>query len=274
MKSAVKLLVCLLVLTSCSNSFNKILKSKDYNYKLQKADEFYANKKYQKAEQLYMELFPVFKGTQQFEDLYYKYAFGAFYQKHYVEAQELFKGFLGFFPNSPKAEEVAYMQALTYYKQSSIPQLDQSNTLSAIGMMQAFINAYPNSKYVPDAIAIIEDGRKKLEIKDYQAAQLYYDLKQYKAAGITFGNLINDYPESPKADNYMLMAIKSYYEYAKMSVPDKQQERYETVVDTYFNFIDRFPESKLLDEALQYKTNSENNIKAIQNEQHKTEANS
>jgi outer membrane protein assembly factor BamD len=68
------------------------------------------------------------------------------------------------------------------------------------------------------------------------------------------------------------MAIKSYYEYAKLSIADKQQERYEKVVSEYFEFVDRYPDSKLLAEVENYNNLSKNNIKTIQNEQVKTPA--
>ena len=38
--------------------------------------------------------------------------------KNYKDAENLFKGFLEVFPNSPKAEEIDYMHAYCFYKQS------------------------------------------------------------------------------------------------------------------------------------------------------------
>lgn len=273
MKIALILLVPFLLLSSCQTKFGKILKSTDYEYKLKMADEYYAGKKYQKAQELYSELFPVLKGSDKFEDLYYKFAFCSFYLKDYENAQSLFSGFLGVFPNSPKAEEIAYMQAFSFYKQSPNIGLDQVNTSKAIGMMQTYINNYPQSPRVADATDIIAKSRKKLEEKDYKTAELYYNLSQFKAAGLTFNDLINNYPESPSGENYMLMAIKSYYQYAKMSIPDKQEERYALVTNEYLNFQDRYPESSLMKEAESYYTLTQNNIKQIQDEQIKTSAN-
>jgi outer membrane protein assembly factor BamD len=270
MKLAVILSIPLLILASCSSQFGKVLKSKDYDYKLKMADKYYAGKKYKNAEELYVELFPVFKGTEKFEELYYKYAYCSFYQKNYPDAENLFKGFLEVFPNSAKAEEIAYMHAYTFYLQSPKVELDQINTNKAIGMMQSFISTHPNSARVKDANEIIAKCRSKLELKDYKAAQLYYDLQQYHAAGICFTNLLNSYPESGRGEEYMLMAVKSYYQYAKLSVYDKQEERYQKVSTEYFDFVDRYPESKLLKDAENYKNISLNNIKKIQNEQTKT----
>ena len=63
------------------------------------------------------------------------------------------------------------------------------------------------------------------------------------------------------------MVIKSYYEYAFMSIETKQQERYGQVVSEYYDFVDRFPESKFLKEAEKYFNLTQNNLKALQNEQ-------
>ncbi len=272
MKSVFLFIISGLLLVSCSNQFTKILKSKDANYKLKKADEYYAAKKYKDAEQLYVELFSVFKGSDKFEELYYKYAYCSFYQKNYTDAENLFKGFLEVFPNSAKAEEVAYMHAYTFYLQSPKVELDQANTVKAIGMMQSFINTYPNSARVKDATDLIAKCRSKLELKEFKTAQLYYNLQDYRAAGITFSNLLNNYPETTNGEEYMLMTVKSYYEFAKVSVEDKQEERYQKVSTEYFDFADRYPESKLLKNAEYYKNLSLNNIKKIQNEQTKTSA--
>ena len=90
-------------LTACSK-FAKVQKSTDYEYKLRMADQYYVKKKYNFAQQLYEELFPILKGTERFEDVYYKYAYCAYYQKDYMNAENLFKGFTEVFPTSKRAE--------------------------------------------------------------------------------------------------------------------------------------------------------------------------
>jgi outer membrane protein assembly factor BamD len=66
--------------------------------------------------------------------------------------------------------------------------------------------------------------------------------------------LINNYPDSPKAEEYKLMIIKSYYKYATESVEERREERYAKVVQEVQDFQDRYPESKLLKEAERYLT--------------------
>ncbi len=259
------------LLISCSK-FSKVEKSKDVEYKLVKADEYYAKKKYRFAQQLYEGLFPVYKGTQKFEDLYYKYAYCFYYQKLYSDAENLFKGYLEVFPTSPRAEEIDYMRAYCFYKQSPKIDLEQVNTVKSMNMMQTFINTHPGSPRIAEATEIIDKSRAKLEQKEFRSAQLYFNLEKYRAAAVSFSNLLNKYPESAKGEEYKLMIVKSYYRFAKMSFIDKQIERYEKVVSEYEDFADRYPESKMLKDAEDYKNLSQTQIKEIQNEQNSSAA--
>jgi outer membrane protein assembly factor BamD len=266
LKIIVPVLFILLGFSSC-NKFSKIQKSKDYEYRLVKADEFYAKKKYRFAQQLYEELFPVYKGSQKFEDLYYKYAYCFYHLGMYMDAENLFKGYLEVFPSSTRAEEVDYMRAFCFYKQSPKIELEQVNTIKAMGMMQTFINTHPGSPRVKDATEIIDKSRAKLETKDHRTAQLYYNLGQFRAAAIAFAGLLNSYPESVKGEDYKLMVVKSYYRFAKLSIAEKKMERFEKVIEEYQDFIDRYPDSKLLKDAESYSISSQNQIKEIKNEQ-------
>jgi outer membrane protein assembly factor BamD len=92
----------------------------------------------------------------------------------------------------------------------------------------------------------------------------------YRAAAIAFTSLINSFPDTRKGDEYKLQAIRSYYLYAENSIEAKRAGRYEQVINEVNDFNDRFPESKLVDEAARYATLSQNSIKQIQNEQAKT----
>ena len=251
---------------------SKILKNPDPAYKLGIAEQFFVKKKYTKAQMVYEDVMPYYKGDKAFEDIYYKYSYCAYNLADYQNAENLFKSFLEIFPNSTKSEEVDYMRAFSFYKQSPKPELDQTNTIKTIGMMQVFINTHPGSARIKDANEIMDICRAKLEIKDYKSAILYYDIGQFKAAGVAFTTLLDSYPESAKADEYKLWVIKSYYRYAELSVEEKKVERYEQVINECNAFTDRFPESKLKKDADEFLNLSQSNIKNLNNEQVKTSA--
>ncbi len=260
MNKAVFVLLASMLLFSCSK-FAKIQKSNDYDYKLQKADEYYTKKSYNNAQMLYEDVFPAMKGTPKFEDIYYKLSYCCFYQKDYLNAENYFKGFVEVFPSSNRAEECDYMRAYCYWKQSPIVELDQTNTAKTVGLMQSFINIHPNSSRVKDAGSIIDACRVKLEDKDYKSAELYYKMGMYKSAATAFSVLSDNYPDSQKGDGYKLMVIKSYYEYALNSIEEKQKERFEKVLNECGDFTDRYPDSKLVSEVENYKKQATSNLK-------------
>lgn len=246
------------------------MKSKDYEYKYKMAEQFYANKNYNYAQQLFEDIFPYVKGSTRYEDMYYKFAYSYYYQKDYLNAENLFKSFVENFPTSTKGEECDYMRAYCYFKQSPKVELDQTNTNKTMQLMQAFINSHPSSPRAKEATEIIDKCRDKLELKEFKGAELYYNLGFYKAAAIAFGNVSDNFPDSKKADEYKLQVIRSYFKYAEMSYEEKQKERYEKVMTECNDFSERFAESKLLDEVNKYKTQTNNILKTLKNEQTKT----
>ncbi|MCU0387670.1 MAG: outer membrane protein assembly factor BamD [Chitinophagaceae bacterium] len=252
----------------CS-SVNKVLKSTDYEYKLKKADEYYEKKLYSKAILVYEDIFPVLKGTAQFENLYWNYAFCHYYTKDYLNAENLFKGFIENFPTSVRAEEASFIRAYCYYKQSPKPDLDQTATMKAINNLQTFIIRHPVSEKNKEAMEIIQSLRAKLEEKEKRNAELYYNLGYFKASATAYNELLFNFPDTENGDYYKLMIIKSYYEYAKKSIPAKQLERFEQVLDECADFSDRYPDSKLVTDVNKYKNQTENQLKNIKNEQDK-----
>jgi outer membrane protein assembly factor BamD len=263
-------LTILIFVTGC-HGISKVLKNPDPNYKLRMAEQYYVKKKYTFAQQLFEDIMPYFKTGKEFEDIYYKYAYCAYYQEDYTNAENLYKTFLEIFPNSARSEEIDYMRAYCFYKQSPKSELDQTNTIKSMGMMQIFINTHPGSTRIKEASDIIDICHVKLEKKDYLNAQLYYDIGQFRAAGVAFGSLLNAYPESLKADEYNFMIIKSNYRFAdELSIESKQVERFEQIITQCTDFLDRYPDSKFAKDVQHYQTLSHSNIKILTNEQTKT----
>ena len=269
MKLIFQVLLTLVLFSSCASKFGKVVKSKDNEYKYKMAEQYYAQKKWDKATQLFESLFPYVKGTARFEDMYYKYAYCAYNQKDYLNAENLFKNFTENFPNAQRTEECEYMRAYCFFRQSPKVELDQTNTSKTIALMQAFINTHPGSERNKQAENIIEKLRVKQELKDYKAATLYYELSYYKSAAVAFSTLMDDFPDSDKSDEYKLEVVKSYYKYAELSVVAKQPERFEKVLTEISDFEDRFPQSTLRTRIEEYKTLSSDHIKTLQDEQAK-----
>lgn len=255
--------------TEKSKSFNSILKSTDNEYRYKMAEQFYANKKYSFALLLFEDLFPYIKGTDKYEDMYFKSA-NCYYQlKDYLNAENFFKSFIETFPTSKRAEESEYLRAYSYYKQSPKLDLDQTATNKSMALMQAFINSHPTSEKIKDANEILDICRAKLEAKEYKAAELYYNLGYFKAASIAFETVSENYPDSKIADEYKYNSIKANFKYAELSYDEKQEERFNKVLSECTEFSEQFSNSKYLTEVVNYKNKTSNILKNIKNEQTK-----
>ncbi|MEZ5046261.1 MAG: outer membrane protein assembly factor BamD [Chitinophagaceae bacterium] len=248
---------------SCTSKFEKIQKSKDFDYKLSQANLYYDKKQFGKANVLYEELLTVYKGTKSFEGLYYKYCYTFMYDKNYLPASYHFKHFVELFPKSPNAEECEYLHSLCLYYLSPDYTLDQSNTVKSIASMQQFVNENPTSKRVKDANNIIDNSRAKLEEKDAYAANLYYKISEYKAAAVAFEQILRKYPDSKNADYYAFMAIKSTYKYAILSVNEKQEERFSKTVADCKDFFEKYAKSKYKSEIERINTLSLQALKKV-----------
>ncbi len=256
------IIAIVLLLASC-NELEKIQKSKNTEYKLQKANEFYDKKQYGKAVTLYEELLSIYKGTKTFEGLYYKYAMGYYLQKNYLRASYHFKNFSDLFPKSKSSDEARFLHSKCLYKISPAYTLDQSNTVKAMSELQNFINTNPTSKKLDDANKMIDNTLIKLEEKDKYSAELYFKIAQFRAAAVYFEQIMNKYPDSKNIDYYQLMVLKSRYRYAKQSIMSKQKERFNEVLRDYAYFKEINPNNTYSSELKSIKALSSQAISKI-----------
>lgn len=255
------LILTTLTLASCSK-YQKLLKSTDNEAKYEKAIAFYESKDYYRAIQLFDQLMPFYRGTEKAERMAFYYADANFQQRDYILASYYFSQFAKNFPNSKNAEEAAFMSAYCNYLESPPASLDQTVTHDAIKDLQLFVNQYPKSERVARANELIDELRLKLETKAFNIADLYYKMEDYKAAVISFQNLIKDFPDTRYKETAMFRIAKAYYFYAQSSVNTKQGERYQLCTEAVDNFISNFPESQMLKEARQIQANAQ---KSLQN---------
>ncbi|HYK76169.1 MAG TPA: outer membrane protein assembly factor BamD [Daejeonella sp.] len=257
-------LLLALPFSGCKSKFEKLRASKDTAKKYQEAVRLYNTKNYSKALVLFDDLVQRYRGMAEAEDLYYYFAYTNYRLKDYTTARYHFKTFADTYPNSPKAEECRFMGAYCYYLESPNYTLDQENTIKAIEALQLFINLYPKSERVAEASNLINNLRDKLETKSYANAKLFLDIGDYKSAVIAFKNSMRDYPDTKYAEEMEFLTIKSQYLYAKNSFENKQEERYNEVIQLTNEFAEEYPISKYLKDAQQYKKDAEKGIVEVQ----------
>jgi outer membrane protein assembly factor BamD len=254
------MLMLIITLGSCKSKYDKLKASNDNAKKYQEAVKYYNKKDYTKALGLFEDLVPRYRGRDEAQDLFYYYAYTNYRLKDYTSARFHFKTFADTYPSSPRAEECRFIAAYCFYLDSPIYSLDQENTTKAIESLQLFINLYPKSDRVTEASKLIQNLRDKLEQKSYADSKLYLTIGDYQSAVIAFGNTLRDYPDTKYAEELEFLTIQAQYEFAKVSSERKQPERFEQAIGYADQFTEKYPQSKFLKEAANYKKNSQQGI--------------
>ena len=225
MKKYIILLVLSVILLSCKTEMDQAMKSADKDFILKVANEKFAKKKWSDALALYDRLPNLVAGTDDAPNVVFNSAYSNYYDKNYRLAANQFKNFVISFPQDPRKEEAAYLSALCYYEGSLQYNLDQSNTESAITELQNFLNEYPDSERSKNITQLVDELTYKLEFKAFENAKQYYKMGEYKAAAVTFENVLEDFPATKLRPQIYDIILKSKYELAVNSIYDLKKER-------------------------------------------------
>lgn len=270
-KTFTALLITILVLNACSD-YNAVLKSTDLDYRYEAAKQYYYEGKYDQSATLLIDLIAGAKGTERAEETLFLLGMASYKAESYDAASSYFKKYYESYPNGIYVEEARLFCGRSLYQNTPEPNLDQSDTYSAITEFQAFTENYPNSKYRDEAMKLIFELQDKLIEKEYAAAKLYYDLgsyfgnctnggSNYQACIVTAQNAINDYPYTSRREEFAILILKSKFDLAEQSIEEKKRERYGNAVDEYYGFMNEFPQSKFMKEATNLFDKAQNYLK-------------
>lgn len=253
MKNLFYLLVLVAVFASCSD-YQKLLKSESVADKYKAGDSLYQEGKYDKANKLFAQIVPQYKGKPQSEKLMYLYCSSFFKMKDYYVAGYQFDRFVASYPKSEKKEEAAFLSAKSYYMLSPVFTKDQKETKEAIGKMQEFINLYPNSEYVSEANDLVNQLDLKLQKKAFAIAKQYRDIapqysKDFNAAIKSFDNFIFEFPGSALREDALFYKFDAAYQQAINSVEYKKKARLEQAKEFYTALKKEYSESKYTEDA-------------------------
>lgn len=248
MKKIVLFLLILITFSACGD-YQKALKSEDVAIKFDMATKLYDEGKYSKAIRLFEQLAPQYRGKPQSEKMFYMYAQSFFKTKQYYISAGRFESFVASYPRSEKAEECAFLEAVSYSKSSPVYSLDQTETNKGIERMQYFIDAYPNSTYLEEANLIAKNLREKLEKKSYEIAYEYYKISDHKSALVALENFIVDYPGTIYKEKALFYKLSSAFIVAENSFENKMEGRLNDAKLAYNALLKHNPETTFKGQA-------------------------
>ena len=236
-------LASLVVLCSCKSQYEILLNSSDTDAKYEAAFKYFNEGKYSKAATLFESLAVLTDGTERDDTVNYYWGLSNYRFKDYYTAETNFTNFIESYPLSPFASEARYLRLDCLYRSTLRYELDQTPTYKAITEISEYMIDFPKTPHMQSCRDMLKILNDRLDKKAYEAAKLYYKMEDYKASRVALRNVLKDDADNIYREDILYYIAMSSYNYAHMSIPEKQKERYLTFVDDYLNFIGEIPES-------------------------------
>lgn len=244
------LFLLLLMLASCGD-YQKVLKSRDPEYKYQRAKDYFAANDFVRAQTLFEDVASYYKGTDRGEEMLNYLARCCVGQQKYTDGGEYYEAYLRNYPKGKFAIESRYMVGHCYYMDSPDARLDQTVTDKAIESLVAFLEMYPESDYAQEAYKELNEMYDKKAYKELLNARLYYNLgtylgNNYAAAIVVCENALKRYPGNAYLEEFAFIGLQSRYQEILNSTEEKKVERARDLSDECYNFQIEYPNSKRL----------------------------
>lgn len=233
-------------------SVHKVIKSADPELIYSVGMNYYNREKWRQSGDLFDACLGYYVGDIREDSIAFFSARSKFKNRDYSEANTQLDEFRRKFGRSVFVEDAEAMLAMCYYYLAPDATRDQTVTREAIVAFTEFIERYPGSKRVEAFSNLIEELIERLKEKEYLNAYTYYKIQRYKSAVVALRNALKTYPDTPRREEILYLIAVSNYRLAHNSIVEKQGERYLNVLDSYYSFINEYPESKYRKELERY----------------------
>ena len=243
------LLILFSFLAISCNDYQKLLNSPENEVdKYTAAEEYYENGDFRRANALIEEIIPSYSGKPQGERLVFFFANSYFETRSYYSAAIQFENFIKSYPNSQRIQEAYFMEAKSYFMLSPLYTLDQEDTFTGIDKLQVFINRFPNSEYLAEALELMEQLQNKIEKKEFEVSKQYYTIRDYSSAMKSLDNFIADNPGTIFREEALYYRWLSQYEIAINSIESRINERVTELERSLDNFLRYYPDTIFIDD--------------------------
>jgi outer membrane protein assembly factor BamD len=243
------LLAAATVLLASCDPCRKLAKSDSIAKKDSAAYCYYERERYESAAGLFDELMGYYAASDRGEEMHYMFAKSNMKMGKLLTAAYYFRQYAQRYPNGKYLKAARFKVAKCYDLQSNNYELDQDETEKAIEFYNLYLKKYPESELASKAEERISKLRERLAHKAYSHANLFYKMEDYRAAVVTFQNVLSDYPDSKYREEAQYKLFMAAVEWADLSVREKQIERYREAKEFYHRFIEKYPNSEFIRKA-------------------------
>lgn len=192
------------------------------------------------------ELVGLYRGSLRAAEVLYHLALARMYLKDYYAAERYFGQLADEYPLSPLAEEALFMQAKMNYILSADYDFDQRETRKAIDKLQVYLTLYPEGTHATEAEKMLSELERKLELKAFHSAEVFYQIGRYRAAVVLYGDFLSYGTQADLREEAAYKRAMAALLMAERSVEEKQLPRFSEAETFYRTFVETYPNSKYL----------------------------
>lgn len=244
LKYTVAAVLLLMAAFACKSQYELLLASNDVDAKYQAAMELYNNQKFTKAAQLFESMAILTSGTARDDTVQFYWGMSNYRNKDFYTAESNFARFVQNFPRSPFTADAEFYRLDCMYRATYRWELDQMPTRSCMASISEYMREHPDDDaHLQACQAMMADLQDRLDRKDFEAGRQYYQMEDYPAARVKLRNVLKTNADNNYREDVLYYTAMASYHYARLSVWQKQRERYLVFVDDYLNFVGEYPES-------------------------------
>ena len=248
-KKLLIIFMAVFALASCKSQYEVLLASNDVDAKYKAAMDYFAAKKYQRSAQLFESMAVLTSGTSRDDTVQYYWGLSNYRAKDYFTAESNFSKFVENFPQSPFTPDAQFYRLDCLYRATYRWELDQAPTRACMAAINEYVREHPSDDvHIPACENMLKDLQGRLDRKDYEAGKQYYHMEDYISARVKLRNVLKTNSDNIYREEVLYYTAMASYHYARLSVKEKQKERYLIFTDDYLNFISEYPDSRYRNE--------------------------
>jgi outer membrane protein assembly factor BamD len=181
----------------------------------------------------------------------------------WAQAENEYKDYQTFFPNTPEAAEAQLRVADIHYKQMEKPDRDYSHALRAEDEYRQLLLQYPDSKLADEARKRLLEVQEVLAEREYRIGHFYFAKEAYPASIARLKSLTDAYPLFSQADEALYLQGQALEAEATLlrNVPKEKlpeavkaklvKEYEDQAAEAYSKILTRYPVMPRADSAKQ-----------------------
>ena len=168
MRKYIIIALAALTIAACKTQYDALLSSNDVDAKYNAAMEYFQNRKYQKAAQLFESMAVLTSGTERDDTVQYYWGLSNYRFKDFVTAESNFARFVQNFPQSPFARDAEFYRLDCLYRATYRYELDQTPTKSCLAAIAEYEREHPGDAHLQACAEMKKDLQERLDRKDFE----------------------------------------------------------------------------------------------------------